>query len=688
MIPPEPPQNEAARLAALRASRVLDTRREDLFDDLTILAAALLGAPIALISFVDTDRAWMKACYGLELSELPRKASFCGHVVADGEPLIVADALGDPRFADNPLVTGEPHVRFYAGVPLRTGDGHVLGALCVIDHGPKQPTPEQIALLAKLARQVVVQLDARREHLQLAVERAAALASSRNLAALFEAMDNGVVLHDGDGVITTGNAAAERILGVTIEQLAGRVSTDPRWRSIHEDGTPFDGENHPAMVTLRTGASCSSVVMGVYKPAGELTWISVNSVPLRGDSEGQPPYGVLATFHDITAIKAAQEASARLALQEHLVTTGTLVAGIGHEINNPLTYVHANVEMLIEEMGALAGEVPSTRLLDLVKMLHEAREGADRIRKIVAGLKAISRADTMPTPTDVDEVIDMSIHIAAHEIRHRATITMLLTKTPPVLADDSRLTQVLVNLLVNAAQAFTTGDVEKNAITISSAQEDNGDVSITVSDNGPGIPAELQRRIFDPFFTTKPVGHGTGLGLSISRGIIRSLRGEITVESVVGHGTSFRVSLPAADPLVVVGQPTGRVQSRVRGRVLVIDDEIAILRSIRRVLQRDHEVIALDDARKASTLLESEETFDVIFCDITMPHMRGDELYARVKASNPPLARRFVFITGGAKNPTDTFLSEVPNERVEKPFNVDDLREIVRRFVDSGPSSR
>lgn len=679
--------NETARLEALESYDVLDTDTEAAFDGLTELAAGILGVPIALVSLVDEKRQWFKSRHGLGATETPRDVSFCGHVVAEAAPLVVLDAFADARFVDNPLVMGEPRVRFYAGMPLRTPDGFVLGTLCAIDHEPRSPTPQQLHMLALLAGQVVDQLEARRKRRELAAKHAAVADGARRLSVLFDAMAEGVVVQDQAGVITAVNAAAERILGLTVDQMSGRSSTDPRWRCIHEDGALFPGHTHPAMVALGTGAPCTSVIMGVHKPNGELTWISINALPLREDGPSLA-YGAITTFHDITALKAAHAAEERLSRQERLVTTGTLAAGVGHEINNPLTYILANIDFSLEELRAIAGGSPSGRLRELIEVLDEAREGGERIRKIVRGLRAFAREEAEPMATDVANAVEISINMAAHEIRTKATLSKAIVETPPALTDESRLSQVLVNLLVNAAQAFPSADPESNQIEISTAVEQDGRICVAVRDNGPGVAPDLQRRIFDPFFTTKPAGEGTGLGLSISQSIVTSLGGELLLESDVGKGATFRVLLPAAVAGLGDGATPSTVTSSPRGRVLVVDDEDGVLNSVRRSLAREHDVVALRDPRDALERINSGEQFDVVFCDLMMPHMTGDALYTQVRALTPEQAERFVFLSGGATDSRiQSFLETVPNERVDKPFVTATLREIARRLVEKRAAS-
>ena len=292
------------------------------------------------------------------------------------------------------------------------------------------------------------------------------------------------------------------------------------------------------MTALRTGKPCTDVVMGVHHVSGELKWLSVNSMPMI--SAGQTaPHGVVTTFHDISLIKAAHQAAERLSKQERLVTTGTLAAGVGHEINNPLSFVLSNLELCIEELSLIS---QNAKLREVMAMLIDAREGAERIRRIVRGLRALASEESAPVAIEVGSAVDISMSMAApRKFALKADPRARADRGPPPVAGPTspRLSQVLVNLLVNAAQAFTTPNIELNRITISSEVAPGNRVAISVADNGPGIPTELLSRIFDPFFTTKPVGQGTGLGLSISQSIVTSLGGELTVDSAVGRGTVF-----------------------------------------------------------------------------------------------------------------------------------------------------
>lgn len=677
MKAPQLPANEAERLASLRSYEVLDTDQEESFDGLARLAAHILETPIALISLVDTNRQWFKARYGLDVPELPRDVSFCGHAVEHEAPLIVPDTHKDDRFADNPLVTGDPRIRFYAGMPLRSPDGYVLGTVCAIDRVPREATPRQLEMLALLGAQVVRLLEKRRLRLTIDRQRREAVAAAEQLRLLFSMMGEGVVVQDASGAIVDHNEAACQILGLSPDELAGRKSVDPQWRSVHEDGTPFPGEDHPAMRVLQTGERQANVIMGVHTPDGVLRWISINSIP--SGFSGDRITEVITTFHDITILKQAAE---RLNQQERLATTGTLLAGVAHEINNPLAFVIGNLDLAFEELRAVLGPSPSSRMQELLDAVREARVGAGRIRTIVRGLRALSREDVALGPVELREVVESSINMALHEIRPKARVTVDLDGTPAVLGDESRLTQVIMNLLVNAAQAFESGNPDSNSIVIRARLSAPATVRLSVIDNGPGVPQSMSRSIFDPFFTTKPVGVGTGLGLSVSRQIISSLGGSLSLDPSSTQGAAFHIDLRVAsdEDRNIFETPVEATQPR--GRIVVIDDDIGVLTTMRRLLSRQHDVTTFNDPREACDAIDSLANVDVIFCDLMMPHLTGQDVFARITATRPELAPLIVFVTGGATSAAArAFLGALPNEVVEKPFAMSDLLAIARRYV-------
>ena len=245
---------------------------------------------------------------------------------------------------------------------------------------------------------------------------------------------------------------------------------------------------------------------------------------------------VLIICRDVTEVNALR---AKLVMSDRMVSIGTLAAGVAHEINNPLTYVSTNLEVLRELLAPqIAG---NEKLAEVPALLDDMREGVDRVGRTVRDLKLFSRSEEPSrTATDIKDVLARVLRIANNEIRHRAHLTLNLGSIPLVDGNDGQLGQVFLNLLVNAAQAIAEGSADQNEIRVVTRTDAQGRAVIEVHDTGSGIPEDIRTRIFAPFFTTKGPGLGTGLGLSICHGIIVSHGGDIEIDSVVGKGSVFR----------------------------------------------------------------------------------------------------------------------------------------------------
>ena len=373
-----------------------------------------------------------------------------------------------------------------------------------------------------------------------------------------------------------------------------------------------------------------------------------------------------------------KEMRARLLLADRMASVGTLAAGVAHELNNPLAYVLSNLRLTMEELSELEGEEWLERSK---QQIDEAIHGAERMRHIIRDLKTFSRADDdFKTNVCVTDVLESSISMCWNEIRHRCTLYKEFDKPPLVEANESRLGQVFLNLLINASQAMTSDDVHENSIKVRAFSGESGDMVVQVIDNGQGISASHIKRIFDPFFTTKKQSEGTGLGLSICQNLVRAEGGTIDVRSVKNQGTTFEVRLPATTKATrkkhTLSPPAAT--SGTRAKIIVIDDEELVGRSIHRAL-RAHDVRIFTNPNDAVKTLCSDEAIDVVFCDIMMPELSGTEVYTAVEKIRPDVAKRFVFITGGAftKSARD-FLARTPVLCLDKPFDVAQLRQLVR----------
>jgi CheY-like chemotaxis protein/two-component sensor histidine kinase len=315
--------------------------------------------------------------------------------------------------------------------------------------------------------------------------------------------------------------------------------------------------------------------------------------------------------------------------------------------------------------------------------LFDAFDAAKRVDAIVRDLRLFSRSDEESDSVDVHGVLESTLRMARAAIRDRAHITRQYAAVPLVEASESRLGQVFLNLIINAAQALPEGDADTQEIRVSTLRQPDGRVRVEITDTGCGIPPEVARRLFTPFLTTKPVGVGTGLGLTICQRIVQALGGEISFESVVGRGTTFRVVLPPARRARVFAPPRSAPKPALRrGRVLIIDDELIVGSMLAKSLGRDHETVHDTDARCALARLRADPNFDVILCDLMMPKMGGAELYEALVRELPALAARVIFLTGGAfTDATNEFLEHIPNLHLRKPVNMADLRGAVNERV-------
>lgn len=516
--------------------------------------------------------------------------------------------------------------------------------------------------------------------------------SEKDLATTLDSIADALIVTDVQGRISRMNPVARRLTGVGLAEALERP-VEEVVRLVHPESRAE--LPHPVWEALREGRTVvASNDALLLSREGRAIPVAHTATPIQ---DGGPPLGAILVFRDVTGEHEAKKARARLEVADRMASVGTLAAGVAHEINNPLAYVVSNLAFLEEQLLELrkAKGLERASFGEVDEVLRDAKEGAERIRRIVRDLKTFSRADSEAHgPTDVVAVLESAANMAFNEIRHRAQLLKDLQPVPPVAGDAGRLGQVFLNLLVNAAQAIKEGEARGNRITIATAATPRGTVEVRISDTGGGIAPEHLKRIFDPFFTTKPVGVGTGLGLSISHNIVTSMGGSVRVESEVGRGTTFTVELQAAPeadaeaqaPVVAAGA------SGPAGRVLLIDDEERVLTATRRVLQATgHEVVALVRGAEALERIRGGERFDVILCDLMMPDITGEDVHAELSRIAPDQADRMVFLTGGAfTSGAKAFLERMPGRVLEKPFENAAVRRVVEEWIDrsrrGGPS--
>jgi PAS domain S-box-containing protein len=492
---------------------------------------------------------------------------------------------------------------------------------------------------------------------------------------VFENAPVGLLHYDARGVTTDCNDAMVQILGSSKDLVIGINMT-----TLQGDPT----RERIATLIRRTLSGKVARYEGPYKSQTSQKIIDATALfaPILGPAG--TVLGGVGIVEDVTERKRIE---AGLSRADRMASIGTLAAGVAHEINNPLVYVTLGLELIDRELQRmrLRPAAPGEEEWDRMhKWVQEALEGAERVRAIVHDLRTFSRpGEQQAIPVDLEKVLESSINMAQSHIRPRAGVVRDYQKTPVVLGDETRLGQVFLNLLVNAAQAIPEGAAERNVITVRTRTGPTGEAMAEVEDSGIGMEPWKIERIFEPFWTDKPVGVGTGLGLSIVHGILSALGGEITVTSVPGRGSIFRVTLPAAPsgalPVAQVVTRPERPQ-KPRLRVLLIDDEPYLGVTLKTGLSDDAEVVAVRDGREAIRILREDQEFDLILCDLMMPGLTGMDVFDQVSRELPALSRRFVFMTGGAVTErARKFLDSMPDQRLDKPFRLEQVEALLRR---------
>ncbi|MDQ3340120.1 MAG: PAS domain S-box protein [Myxococcota bacterium] len=480
--------------------------------------------------------------------------------------------------------------------------------------------------------------------------------SEERFRKVVEGAPDGVVILQR-GRITFMNALAADLLGVGDPKAGlGTLVTE---HLVPEDAA-IAGDRIGRM--MATGASFEP--MEYRTKVNPERYVEIKSILI--DREGQP--AVLAFARDVTARKRIQQ---ELVRADRLASIGMMSAAVAHEINNPLAYAHLCLQFLERELPTLVPAQDRERVLEHVR---NASHGIGRVATIVRDLRSFARPDDAEGSVDVVACIEQAVKLVESELRQRAQLVRDFEAVSAVQANASRLEQVFVNVLVNAAQAIADGDPTKHEIRITVRAQDQL-VTIAISDTGPGIAPELRERIFEPFFSTKAVGIGTGLGLAVCRSIVEQFGGTIAVDPGVSRGAVLIVTLPVRREAAQVTPPVEAAEPR-RLHVLVVDDEPLVRRALATVLGSHYEVSVAENGRQALEQIEANP-IDVIICDVMMPVMTGKDLYEHLLVNNPVLARRFVFITGGSLGAVTSFLDRVSAQILYKPFELAKVLEVV-----------
>ena len=699
--PPDPARHgmEAQRLAALARYAILDTPREEDFDDIVELASEICGTPIAVVNLIADGRQWFKAEVGLGVRGTPLGISFCGHALHEDEFMLVPDATEDPRFDRNPLVTGEPGLRFYAGALLKTREGLPLGTLCVLDHRPRTLTEQQIRALKRLARQVMSQLDQRRAE-------AALRESERRLATLVGNLPGmayrcpaaepwPVTYASGGALDLTGRSAADF--------MAGKLT----WRDlIHPDDAEAVVAEVDAAVKERRPFE---MAYRIRHADGSTRWVLDRGLGVHDEATGEPVaiegfVGDLtrqreaeehlrdlnATLEGRVADAVAERARAEEALRQSqkMEAVGQLTGGVAHDFNNLLTIIRSSADLLRRP------DLPEERRRRYVDAIADT---VARASKLTGQLLAFARRQVLtPEVFDaaarVEAVADMLRTIMGARVRIETDVA----REPCfVEADASQFETALVNMAVNARDAMDgEGALAVRVWEVSGMPAIRGHrggagrfVAVSLADTGAGIAPDKIGQIFEPFFTTKGIGKGTGLGLSQVYGFAKQSGGDVAVESRIGQGTTFTLYLPRAErDAAVEASPGAQVAAAAadesgRGcRVLVVEDNAQVGGFSTQILQDlGYETTWAANAGEALILLGQGggRQFDAVFSDVVMPGMSGVELGHEVRRRCPGLP---VVLTSGYSQ----VLAEEGRhgfELLQKPYAAEELSRVLRRVT-------
>jgi two-component system NtrC family sensor kinase len=588
---------------------------------------------------------------GFDLPEdtvIKLEGTAAGWVFKNRKPLLLPDVHEAEHYYE--LV---PDTRSQLCVPVILQED-VVAVLSAESSRVNAFTQHDVTLFVAIAAELTVAL----ENARLFAEIRTAEANYRDL---FDNANDFIFILDGDFKVESVNKITLKTIGYEANEVIGA--------HITKFASP---DNMPRLYRLLKKQLQSPKTPAVF----ELAVTSKDDreilleITMRIRRQDRKPIGLHCIARNITQ---RRELERQLRQTEKLSTTGKLVAGVAHELNNPLTSIIGYATMLQRS------DLPESYQEDLEVIFRQAQ----RARIIVRDLLTFARKFDLETvPIDINNIITGSLSLMKTQLQKHAinVVTSLDPNLPKTLVDSQQIEQVFVNLIINATQVLNTVDGPRQ-ITITSKQVNNI-IHLSFADNGPGIPNNIINRIFDPFFTTKEVGQGTGLGLSICYGIISEHNGRIRAKNSPPGGAVFEIELPVVEPAVRPQAPATPPQTgpstTIRLDILVVDDEKPILNLLERVLiMGGHKVDTAQDGNFAWQKLQSN-TYDLIICDVLMPDIAGPELYEKTKQELPHLAERFIFITGNVVDmDTRLFLEKSGLGWLSKPFMPSDIEGIV-----------
>jgi PAS domain S-box-containing protein len=675
---PTPPagavrDRRAARLRTLAHLNHVVAASLDLEQVLRAIAEAageLMGAPLASFWTADegartiTRRASSNPSIGSGYpgDTIAYGEGVVGRAAAQRRTLHVPDIRRYEGFS-NPDWAGRHGLTSMLAVPVVL-QGSLLAVLTMLSPHPFALGPEEHDLLDAFVAQAAVAI--RNAGLYDQVRR-----TRDFLQSIAEHSGDAIMATDRAGQVTYFNQRAAEMFGCPAEQVVGR-----NVRTLYPFWVHGAAEHEDIQRQILEGRAIHHYETVFETVDRRRVDASASIAPLRG-RDGEVT-GAVVVIRDVTEEKRTRQT---LEQTEKLGFMGSLLAGVAHELNNPLSVLLGRAELL----GISARERGDAQLGAAATEIAKATVRCDRIVRTFLALAR--RQAPQRRPLQLNTVVEEALEMLGYPLRVDGVevVRRLAPGLPPLHADPHQLHQVVVNLLSNAHQAMRAA--ARRRLTVTTAAEPAGRVTLEVTDSGHGVPEEIRGRIFEPFFTTKPAGQGTGLGLSLCHNIVTEHDGSIRVTDGEGGGARFVVELPvrlsaeAKEP----APPIAAAPSLPSLRILVVDDEPGVLSLLQDLLTADgHAVEALDDGGLVLARVAAAP-FDVILSDMRMPGMGGRELHRALATAHPELARRMVFMTGDTfAAETDDFLTEVGAPAVGKPFTYEKLVEALRAAAEGG----
>lgn len=617
-------------------------------------AFAAIGLPLVVVgrdARGETEIEWCsQGCR--RLIGLPEESESNG--VRDSQPVLfgLSREVVNAALAGRDL-SGNSSFRYESTLPTLAGDALPV-EIATVALGPNQD-------------RWVAMLDDQRAS---RAAEAALRRSEERLEKLVESIAESVWIFRGRSVIYA-NPAAASLLGFSCAELIGM---DVGQLCEASDVEPF--LQHLARAA-RGEASHPHDTRILTRDRRQLV-LEMSSVLLDHDGE----VTVLSFGRNVTERKRAESS---LLQTDRLAALGMLAAGMAHALNNPLTYVLLNLDQIARELPFVAGEQPA--LADVIARLLEAREGAERMAGVVKRMRSLARAEeSEPRPVSLRHVLESVIDLVGHEVQHRGRLTTRFEDVPLINADESRIEQVCLGLLLFAARMLPETEGETHEVRLSLELDNRKFAVVEVVCEGCPLAAAEVEHLFDPF-ASNPEARSAGFGLSVCSSLVEQLGGQIEAEHLPGTGLLLRLGIPCspAAPLLEAPSSSSREPSLLpsvaeRARLLVVDDDPGVGRALRLMLEDEHDVVCFVRPREALHALLEDSSFDLVFCDVMMPELSGIDIYEVLRFNRPGYESRIVFMTGGAFTPdAKRFLGRVSNQRIEKPFNLRVLQRLVRR---------